>query len=83
MSKLFKSRKFLLLLIDAAAAIAALLIAFFVKDPAVTALLVGLFAAIQPVFVGAIVMIGVEDAAALKAGVHVNSYLPSDPRFRG
>jgi hypothetical protein len=72
MSKLFKSRKFLLILVDAFAALIGLSVAFFVADAEWQKYILGIWAALQPVFVGAIVMIGVEDAAALKAGFHPN-----------
>ena len=83
MSKLFQSRKFLLLVVDAVLGLAGLLIAFFIKDEALSVLLIGVFATLQPVFVGAILSIAIEDAAALKAGVHPNALHPGDPRNKG
>ena len=72
MSKLFQSRKFLLLVVDAVLGLAGLLIAFFIKDEALTVLLIGIFATLQPVFVGAILAIAMEDSAAFAAGIHPN-----------
>jgi hypothetical protein len=70
MSKLFNSRKFLILLLDSAFALAAVLVAFFVSDPEVTVLVGSIFGILQPLFVGVVVMIGVEDSAAYAAGAH-------------
>jgi ABC-type sugar transport system substrate-binding protein len=73
MSKLFQSRKFLLLVIDAVFAIAALAIGFFlVDDVALQAFIAAIFLTLQPVFVGAVNAIAVEDAAAYAAGIHPN-----------
>jgi hypothetical protein len=83
MSKLFSSRKFLILVIDFVAALLVLSVGFFVDDKALAQYVLGIWAAIQPLAIGVVVMIGVEDAAALKAGTHPTSFLPGDPRFRG
>lgn len=73
MSKLLQSRKFLLLVIDAVFAVAALAIGFFlVDDVALQAFVAGIFLTLQPVFVGAVNAIAVEDAAAYAAGIHPN-----------
>ena len=80
MSKLFASRKFLILVIDFIAALIALSVGFFVSDKALAAYIIGVWAAIQPLAIGIVVMIGIEDAAALKAGVHPNALHPGDPR---
>lgn len=71
MSRLFSSRKFLLLVIDAVFAIAALAVGFFLaKDVATQAFVAAIFLTMQPVFVGAINALASEDVAALEAGVH-------------
>ena len=72
MKRLFSSRKFLLILVDAVFVLAGGAAAFFVQDADWQKFIAFLLGAIQPVFLGAIVMIGVEDSAALKAGVHPN-----------
>jgi ABC-type sugar transport system substrate-binding protein len=73
MSKLFQSRKFLLLVIDAVFAIAALFVGFFLADSTELQIFIAaVFATLQPVFVGAVMAIAKEDAAALEAGVHPN-----------
>ena len=73
--KLLQSRKFLTLALDALIAIVGLSVSFWVKDQAVAAYILGTVGALQPVFLGVIVMWGVEDAAALKAGTHPNQVL--------
>ena len=72
MSKLIKSRKFLVLSIDAVFGLAALCVAFFVPDAELKVFVVAVFAIIQPVFYGVIDGIATEDAAALEAGTHPN-----------
>ena len=73
MSKLFKSRKFLILLVDAAFGIAALLVGFFVVSSLeAQVLILAVFGILQPVFIGAINGIATEDAAAFAAGIHPN-----------
>lgn len=83
MSKLFSSRKFLILVIDFIAALLVLSVGFFVDDKELAAYVLGIWAAIQPLAIGVVVMIGVEDAAALKAGIHPNAMHPGDPRYKG
>ena len=74
MSNLFQSRKFLILLVDAVFGIAALLVVFFVAaDLQAQALVLAIFAIVQPVFIGAIKAIADEDIAAYAAGSHPNS----------
>jgi hypothetical protein len=70
--KLLYSRKFQLVLADSAFGLAALCLAFFVKDADWQRFLAGIFAIIQPVIVAAILGIAIEDSAALKAGSHPN-----------
>jgi drug/metabolite transporter (DMT)-like permease len=71
MSRLLNSRKFLLLVIDAVFAIAALAIGFFLaKDIATQAFVAAIFLTMQPVFVGAINALAGEDIAAIQSGVH-------------
>jgi hypothetical protein len=72
MSKLFQSRKFLLILVDAVFIVAGGAAAFFIGDPDWQKFLALVLAAIQPVFVGAVIAVAVEDSAALKAGTHPN-----------
>jgi hypothetical protein len=47
-------------------------VGFFVKDADWQRFILGVVAALQPVFVAAIVGVAVEDSAALKAGTHPN-----------
>ena len=71
MSRLFQSRKFLILLLDAVFGLAALLTAFFLAESnELRVLIFGVFAILQPVFYGVIDGIAKEDAAALAVGVH-------------
>lgn len=72
MSKLFQSRKFLLICVDATVSLAGLAVGFFVQDADWQRFILGVIATLQPVFVAAIVGVAVEDAAALKAGTHPN-----------
>lgn len=73
MSTLFQSRKFLLLLLDAIFALAALSVGFFLAENVETQVfIVAVFGILQPVFVGAINGIAQEDAAAFAAGSHPN-----------
>ncbi len=62
MQNLLKSRKFLVLILDTVVSVAG---HFLIGEDAHF-----LIAAIQPIFLAIIVGITVEDAAALKAGVH-------------
>ena len=70
MSRLFKSRKFLVLLVDSGFGLAALLVAFFIKDQAVTVLVASVFAILQPVFIGVVASIAYEDGKQIEAGSH-------------
>lgn len=72
MSKLFSSRKFLLICVDAFFALVGLSVGFFVQDADWQRFIFGVVAALQPVFVAAIVGVAVEDAAAFRAGIHPN-----------
>ena len=73
MFKLFKSRKFLILLIDAAFGIAALCVGFFLAENLeAKVLILAVFGILQPVFVGAINAIAREDVAAFESGSHPN-----------
>lgn len=73
MQALLRSRKFLLLALDAIFGIAALGVAFFlVSNVELQVFIAAIFALLQPVFVGAIMAIAKEDAAALAMGVHPN-----------
>ena len=73
MSSLFQSRKFLILLVDAVFALAALGVGFFIAENIETQVFVlAVFGILQPVFVGAINGIATEDAAALAVGAHPN-----------
>ena len=73
MSALFQSRKFLIILVDAVFALAALGVGFFIAESIETQVFVlAVFGVLQPVFVGAINGIATEDAAALMAGTHPN-----------
>ena len=71
MSKLLKSRKFLLLLLDTVISLVSGAIGLLAAPEQAEQVLyfIGL---LQPVFVAIIVVISVEDAAALKAGSHPN-----------
>ena len=81
MSKLFSSRKFHIVIVDAVFGIAALAVGFFIAENIETQVFIlAVFGILQPVFVGAINGIATEDAAALKAGVHPNALHPGDPR---
>ncbi len=71
MSRLFQSRKFLILLLDAVFGLAALLVAFLLAESnELRVLIFGVFAILQPVFYGVIDGIAKEDVAALSVGVH-------------
>ena len=71
MKKLLKSRKFLILSLDAVFGLAALAVAFFVAEDIETQVFVlAVFGILQPVFVGVINGITREDAAAIQAGSH-------------
>ncbi len=71
MSKLLKSRKFLLLVLDAVFGIAALFAAFYLAEGTeLKVLILAVFGILQPVFVGVINGITQEDAAAYAAGTH-------------
>ncbi len=71
MSKLFNSRKFLVLVLDAVFGLAALAIVFFVAEDIETqAFVLAVFGILQPVFVGVIKGITQEDAAQIAAGSH-------------
>ncbi len=72
MGKLFASRKFLLILVDAVFVLLGGAAAFFIGDADWTKFIVFLLATLQPVFVAAIIGITVEDKAALQVGVHPN-----------
>lgn len=72
MSKLFQSRKFLLVLLDAIFGLAVLFVGFFVADVEWQKFTFAIFATLQPVFVAIILGIAVEDAAALKKGTHIS-----------
>ena len=70
---LLKSRKFLVLLLDAVFGLAALFVVFFIAENIETqALILSAFAIIQPVFLGVINGITTEDSAAFAAGSHPN-----------
>ncbi len=71
MSKLLKSRKFLLLLLDTVIAATAFAVSQF-ASPEVADKIMVVVALLQPVFVAIILAIAVEDSAALKAGSHPN-----------
>ena len=70
MSKLFQSRKFLVLLVDSVFALAALFVAFYVQNQEMTVLIASAFAIVQPVFIAVIAGIAYEDAAQIQAGNH-------------
>ena len=72
MKKLFSSRKFLLIVVDAVFVLAGGAAAFFIDDPDWQRFIALVLTALQPVFVAAVVGIAVEDAASLKAGTHPN-----------
>ena len=65
---LLRSRKFLLVAIDAGAAVTGLVAARYLPES--QDFIIALVATLQPVFVAAIVGIAWEDAAAKKAGTH-------------
>lgn len=71
MSTLFKSRKFLLLLLDTLCSAIALVGGWYLV-PTQLDKVTAIVALVQPVFVAVIVGITIEDAAAYKAGVHPN-----------
>jgi hypothetical protein len=75
MKALLQSRKFLLIMVDAVFVLAGGSAAFFVSDPDWQRFIAFVLAALQPVFVAAIVGIVAEDRKALEVGVH--------PRQRG
>ena len=73
MKKLLKSRKFLILVLDAVFGLAALFAAFFlVEGTELKVLILAVFGILQPVFVGVINGITQEDAAAYAANIHPN-----------
>ncbi len=71
MSKLFQSRKFLLVLLGAGVDIVTVVIAQFLTEDWV-ALSAAIIAPLTAVLTAMIIAIAVEDAAALKAGSHPN-----------
>jgi len=68
LAKLFRSRKFLTLLLDTAISLVTYFVAKYVSESAGRDVLY-LIGAIQPVILAVIVMWGVEDAAAKRAGL--------------
>ncbi len=66
---LWKSRKFLLLLLDVIISLATYFVGRFVA-PEMAKDILWAIGIMQPVFVAIIVAISVEDSAAIKAGVH-------------
>jgi hypothetical protein len=70
MSKLFQSRKFLLVVLDAAVVLTAVVVSQFAPDW--TAFAASISAPFAAVISAAIIGIALEDAAALKAGSHPN-----------
>ena len=71
MSKLFQSRKFLLVVVDAGVAIVTVVIAQFLTEDWVT-FSASIIAPVTAVITAMIVGIALEDSAALKAGSHPN-----------
>ncbi len=71
MSKLFQSRKFLLVVLDAGVAIVTVVVAQFLTEDWVT-FSASIIAPVTAVLTALIFAIAVEDAAALKAGSHPN-----------
>ena len=71
---LLQSRKFWLVVIDAVTALVGLFAANFWPDR--QEFIISFWAALQPVFVAAIVGIAWEDSAAKKAGVHPSQVNP-------
>lgn len=69
MKPFYKSRKFVLLAMDAAAALITLWVKQFVP-PATAVFILQTLAILQPVILAVIIGIAVEDQAALKAGTH-------------
>lgn len=76
MSALFKSRKFLLILVDSVFVLSGGAAAFFIADADWQRFIAFVLASLQPVFVAAIVGIYKEDVAALENGTHVNQLFP-------
>ena len=75
MKRLLKSRKFLILSLDAVFGLAALAIVFFVAEDIETqAFVLAVFGILQPVFVGVINGITQEDAAQIAAGSHPSQF---------
>ncbi len=71
MSRLFHSRQFLLVVLDAGVAIVTVVIAQFLTEDWVT-FSASIIAPVTAVITAMIVAIAVEDSAALKAGSHPN-----------
>ena len=69
MKPIYKSRKFLIAMVDALAGLLALYVARFLQ-PEDAKLIIQTYALIQPVLLVWIGSIAVEDAAAIKAGTH-------------
>jgi len=69
MKPIYKSRKFLIAMVDAVAGLLALYVARFLQ-PEDARLVIQTYALIQPVLLVWIGSIAVEDAAAIKAGTH-------------
>ena len=75
MKKLLKSRKFLILSLDAVFGLAALFAAFFLAEGTeLKVLILAVFGIQQPVFVGVINGITQEDASQIAAGTHPSKY---------
>jgi hypothetical protein len=70
MKALLGSRKFLLILVDAAFVLFGGAAAFFVSDPEWQKFIAFVLASLQPVFVAAIVGIVAEDRKAMEMGTH-------------
>lgn len=71
---LLRSRKFQLVLVDAAFGLGALFVGYFLADSIeLQVLIIAAFAVVQPVFISAIKAVADEDVAAYASGSHPNS----------